>query len=262
VTLGATTSSSRVALATSDPAVYAQNSGPSGAFCDLGDVTVTTGATPKNYIPPGGSQLLARGNATYIACITGASTAAMDFTSGSGNPSPGFVPDGNPATVLGPDAVGAAPTHNPFAIGCTTKTTTPTVSTDGWLAYAYCDKRGAQLMWPYALPESAVSGLTAAMTGTTTTPVTGMGAPGSGLFNYITQVTCGNSHGTVGTFVDLQDGSGGTVFYTLPAAVNYGGAAPPFPFPLKQPTANTALYAKDQTTGANVICSVSGFKAP
>lgn len=106
---------------------------------------------------------------------------------------------------------------------------------------------------------SLVSGLTVAMTGTTSTAVTGMGAPGANLHNYITTIVCGNSHATVGTFVDLQDGSGGTVFWTIPAAAVYGGAAPALPIPLQQPTANTALFAKDQTTGANVICSVAGF---
>jgi hypothetical protein len=261
-TLSATSSSSRVALATADSAIFAQNSGPAAAFCDLGDGTVTTGVTPKYYLAPGASQLLARGTAVDIACITGSGTAALDFMSGSGNPSPGFVPDGNPATVVGPDAPAAAPTHNPFLEGCVAKTTTPTVGTDGNLINGYCEKRGARVVQPYAIPENSVSGLTVAMTGTTSTAVTGMGAPGSALFNYITTITCGNSHATVGTFVDLQDGSGGTVFWTVPAAVNYGGAVIPLPFPLKQPTANTALYVKDQTSGANVICSAAGFKAP
>lgn len=112
-----------------------------------------------------------------------------------------------------------------------------------------------------ALPTTAslVSGLTAAMTGTTSTAVTGIGAPGVSLRNYITQLTCGNSHATVGTFVELQDGSGGTTFYTVPAAAVYGGAVINFTVPLKQPTTNTALFVKDTTTGANVICSANGF---
>jgi hypothetical protein len=104
-----------------------------------------------------------------------------------------------------------------------------------------------------------VSGLTTAMTGTTSTAITGIGAPGSNIFNYITQITVGNSHGTVGTFVEIQDGSGGTTFYTIPAAAVYGGATLSFNPPLKQPTANTALYCKNTTTGANVIVSASGF---
>ncbi len=123
------------------------------------------------------------------------------------------------------------------------------------------DTKGNMLTLPYGLGNE-VSGLTSAMTGTTSTAVTGIGAPGSGLYNYITQVTVGNSHATVDTFVELQDGSGGTTFYTIPAKCVYGGAVLTFPKPLKQPTSNTALYCKNTTTGANVILSASGFKGP
>lgn len=119
---------------------------------------------------------------------------------------------------------------------------------------------GSLCVQPYGLPDMYVSGLTSAMTGTTSTAVTGIGAPGSGLFNYITQITVGNSHATVGTFVELQDGSGGTTFYTIPAAAVYGGAVINLNPPLKQPTANTALYCKNTTTGANVILSANGYK--
>ena len=112
----------------------------------------------------------------------------------------------------------------------------------------------------FPLPATTVSGLTTAMTGTTSTAVTGIGAVAS-KNNYITQLVVGNSHATVGTFVELQDGSGGTTFFTVPAAAVYGGATIAFPTPLKQPTANTALYCKNTTTGANVIVSASGFQA-
>lgn len=114
---------------------------------------------------------------------------------------------------------------------------------------------------PVLIPSAGtpVSGLTAAMTGTASTAVTGMGAPGSGLHNYITAIVIGNSDADTGTFVELQDGSGGTTFFTLPADFGYGGVAIALPTPLKQPTANTALYVKNTTTGANVIVSVVGY---
>ncbi len=112
----------------------------------------------------------------------------------------------------------------------------------------------------YPLPALPVSGLTTAMTGTTSTAVTGVGAT-SAKNNYITGIVIGNSHATVGTFVELQDGSGGTTFFTLPAAAVYGGATFCPSTPIKQPTANTALYCKCTTTGSNTIVSVSGFQA-
>lgn len=114
---------------------------------------------------------------------------------------------------------------------------------------------------PVLVPSAAtlVKGLTAAMTTTASTAVTGMGAPGGGLYNYITSIVVGNSHATVGTFVELQDGNGGTTFWTGPAAPAYGGFALALPTPIKQPTANTALYVKCATSGANVIASFGGY---
>ena len=96
------------------------------------------------------------------------------------------------------------------------------------------------------------------MTGTTSTSL--IAAPGAGLYNYITQVTVSNAHATVGTDVVLQDGNGGTTFYTIPAAAVYGGAAITFNPPLRQPTSNTALYCVNVTTGASTKVAASGFK--
>jgi hypothetical protein len=156
----------------------------------------------------------------------------------------GSSSSGQTVTPIGARTLAATPTDT------TAQTNTPVLTLGG-----------AVSTMPYGLLDNGVSGLTAAMTSTTSTAVTGMGAPGASLFNYITQITVGNSHATVGTFVELQDGSGGTTFYTIPAAAVYGGATITFPKPLKQPTANTGLFCKNTTTGANVILSASGFKA-
>ena len=105
-----------------------------------------------------------------------------------------------------------------------------------------------------------VSGaITTAMTGTTSTSL--IAAPAAGLHNYITQITVSNSHATVGTDVIIQDGSGGTTLYVIPAAAVYGGAAISFPTPLRQPTAATAIYCANVTTGASVKVSASGYKS-
>lgn len=195
--------------------------------------------------------------------------------------------DGDPITTLGGDATaanqdeqtlvleriatpledegtaaGAALTANPVTTGCRASSTLPTAVDDGDVVNKRCDLYGNTINWPYAARANLTAGLTASMTATTTTAVTGMGAPGSGLYNYITSIVCGNSDATVSTFVDLQDGSGGSVFFTVPAAAVYGGVALTLPAPLKQPTSNTALYAVNKTTSAEVICSFVGFKAP
>ena len=121
------------------------------------------------------------------------------------------------------------------------------------------DLVGKQIILPYANPENFVSGtITTAMTGTTSTSL--IAAPGAGLRNYITQITVSNSHATVGTDLIIQDGSGGTTLYVIPAAAAYGGAAITFPTPLRQPTANTALFIANVTTGSNTKASASGYK--
>ena len=123
------------------------------------------------------------------------------------------------------------------------------------------DLTGKQIVLPYSNPENMLIGtITTAMTGTTSTAVSGMGAPGAGLRNYITSVIISNSHATVGTNVVLQDGSGGTTIGTFPAAATYGGVAIALPTPLRQPTTNTALYAANVTTGASVKVTCYGYK--
>jgi hypothetical protein len=48
---------------------------------------------------------------------------------------------------------------------------------------------------------------------------------------------------------------------TIPAAAVYGGAALTLPTPLRQPTANTAIYCANVTTGASTKVSAVGYKA-
>jgi hypothetical protein len=118
----------------------------------------------------------------------------------------------------------------------------------------------AALSLPINVPANFVSGVTAAMTGTTSTSL--LAAPGSSLRNYITGIWVSNSHATVGTDIELQDGNAGTTFAVLPAAAAYGGAAATLPIPLRQPTANTALFVKNTTTGASTRVTAVGYKAP
>jgi len=112
----------------------------------------------------------------------------------------------------------------------------------------------------YGPSANYVSGcISTAMTGTTSTSL--LAAPASGLRNYITQITVSNSHATVGTDVLIQDGSGGTTLWVIPAAAVYGGAVVSFPSPLRQPTTATAIYCANVTTGASTKVSASGYKA-
>lgn len=104
--------------------------------------------------------------------------------------------------------------------------------------------------------------ITTAMVGTTSTQL--LAAPDPGLRNYITAVYCSNSHATVGTDIAVQDGSGGTTLFTIPAGANYQGNAPISfgTYPLKQPTPATGLFVANVTTGSSTKCSAVGYKAP
>jgi hypothetical protein len=99
--------------------------------------------------------------------------------------------------------------------------------------------------------------ISSAMTGTTSTLI--LAAPGTGKRNYVTQLTVSCAHATQGTDMLVQDGSGGTTLYIVPAAANYGGAVINFNPPLRQPTANTGLYIANVTTGSSTKASVNGF---
>lgn len=133
-------------------------------------------------------------------------------------------------------------------------------ATTGQLKGVAADLVGKQIMLPYANPENLLAGqITAAMTATTSTALTGMGAQGGSFRVYVTGCTFSNSHAAVGTMINLQDGSGGTVLWQAPAAAVYGGAQVTFPTPIKT-TANTGLFAVNATTGANTFVSCTGYK--
>lgn len=164
------------------------------------------------------------------------------------------------ASVSGDVAHDSADAGEPVKIGGKGLSADPTAVATADRVNALFDLLGKQVVLPYAIPESAVSGaITTAMTGTTSTSL--VAAPGSGLRNYITTIIVSNAHGTVGTDVIIQDGSGGTTLLTIPAAALYGGAVITLPTPLRQPTTNTAIYCANVTTGASTKVSAVGFKS-
>lgn len=162
-------------------------------------------------------------------------------------------------TTAGDVAAAATDSGNPVKVGAKAVNAEPTALTNAQRANLITDLVGKLIVLPYANPENFVSGaITTAMTGTTTTSL--VAAPAAGLRNYITQITVSNSHATVGTDVIIQDGSGGTTLYTIPAAAVYGGAVITLPTPLRQPTTATAIFCANVTTGASTKVSASGYK--
>jgi len=109
------------------------------------------------------------------------------------------------ASVSGDVAHDSADAGEPVKIGGKGLSADPTAVATADRVNALFDLLGKQVVLPYAIPESAVSGaITTAMTGTTSTSL--VAAPGSGLRNYITTIIVSNAHGTVGTDVIIQDG--------------------------------------------------------
>ncbi len=199
------------------------------------------------------------------------------FTAGTstGTPAMGFyhstidaVTDGRTAVLAmdakrnlmigGPVATNVAIGSNPINLGAQGVSSENSAVTTARQVQLVADLVGKLIVLPYANPENFVSGLTAAMTGTTSTSL--LAQPAGSLRNYVTHIIATNSHATVGTFVIIQDGSGGTTLYEGYAAAAGGGFSISFPVPLRQPTAATALYVQDVTTGANVIASATGYK--
>ena len=187
-------------------------------------------------------------------------TAIRDATAAVVNASTEEQTDGAFAPrVAGTKDHDAADDGSPVKIGGRARSSEIAAVANNDRADLITDLVGKLITLPYANPENFVSGaITTAMTGTTTKSL--LAAPAAGLRNYITQITVSNSHATVGTDVVIQDGSGGTTLYTIPAAAVYGGAVLTFPVPLRQPTTATAIYCANVTTGASTKVSASGYK--
>lgn len=207
---------------------------------DIGDVTINnaSGASAVN-IQDGGNSITVDGT----VAVSGTVATSMATN-----------------TPVGNVAHDAADSGAPIKIGGRASSAEITPVTTGDRTDFITDLAGRQIIMPYANPENDLAGLiTTAMTGTTSTAVTGMGAQGGSLRNYITTVVISNSHATVGTDVILQDGNGGATLGTFPAAALYGGVALTLPKPIKT-SANTALYAANVTTGASTKVSCYGYK--
>jgi len=162
-------------------------------------------------------------------------------------------------SIGGTVATNVAINSNPVNLGAQAVSSENSAVTTARQVQLVADLVGKLIVLPYSNPENFVSGtITSAMTGTTSTSL--VAAPAAGLRNYITQCTVSNSHATVGTDMILQDGSGGTTLYVIPAAPAFGGATLTFPTPLRQPTTATALFIANVTTGSNTKASCSGYK--
>ena len=161
-------------------------------------------------------------------------------------------------TVNAQAAHDAAIAGNPIRIAGRAETTEIAAVADGDTCDLMTDINGRLVVAPYAVPERLVSGSGTAITGTTAQEQLAAGA--AGIRNYITSIMVTNSHATVGTLVEIRDGTT-TVLWRGYAAPAGGGFSVQFPTPLKG-TAATAVNAYNITTGANTYVNVAGFQGP
>jgi len=152
----------------------------------------------------------------------------------------------------------AADSGNPHKVGgraiATPSTGTNVVAADRTDFIADLD--GAQIAKPIPFGELLSERVT--NTDGASTALTVFGAT-VGAKNYIDAITVYNANATAG-YVDIRDGTAGTIIWTLPLPVG-GGAVQTFPTPLKQPTANTALAFDVSAALTTIYLSFHGYKS-
>lgn len=160
------------------------------------------------------------------------------------------------AQVQGTVAHDSAAANNPVLLGARAINASPTAVANADVTTLSADLLGKLITVPYAPPELFVSGVTADIVNTTRTEVIAAGA--AGVRHYITHILVQNSHATVSSWVNIEDGT--TAKYSVYALAGGGGASITLPVPLVG-TAATAWNASAVTTGANIRVSMSGYKA-
>lgn len=149
-----------------------------------------------------------------------------------------------------------ADSGNPLKTGARAISSNVTAQTANDRSDSLSDLLGYHLVRPYALNQNVWSDSAGPITGTSSTEV--RAAPGASVRLHVTSLLVTNADATVGTNVQITDGSGGTVLWEGYAAAVGGGFSCQFPTPLRL-TANTALHAICGTTSSETVVSAAGF---
>lgn len=162
----------------------------------------------------------------------------------------------NTNEVVGDAAHDAAVSGNPVLTGSEARTSDGTAVANGDAVRTIADTLGKQVVLQGAVHDLHARG-TANYTNTTASDL--IAAAGAGVRIAVTSVLVTNAHATVGTKVEIRDGTTAKIIgYAAPNGggftLNAGGA------PLFISTANTAVTGRNVTTGADVDITVSGYK--
>ena len=238
-----------------------------GATVNLGannDVTVTGTVTVDSELPA--AVALADNASNPTAPAVGAFGMVWDgatWDRAAGTSADGALVNlgaNNDVTVTGTVTVAGVAAHdvavsgNPVRVGGRGRTSDVAAVANDDTTDLITDAVGKQVVLPYALPETFIRGVTAAITTTANTSV--IAAQGAGVRIYVTQILVTNESSGIGTVVEIKDGT--TVMYRGFAAKAGGGFSLTFPVPLRL-TANTALQAANITTGSSTYVSASGY---
>jgi hypothetical protein len=185
------------------------------------------------------------GAAAFVKITDGTNTATVNANGG--------------LEVTGGVAHDAVDAGNPLKLGAKAEASVTTVTNvaDADRTDVYADINGVLLTKDH-VPYGDIIVTRVTDTGGTSTAFTAFGAVASQR-NYITTITVYNSSTTNG-FLDLRDGTGGTVIYTIPLPA-LGGATISFQVPLRQPTVNTALAYDVSAAITTIYISAVGFKS-
>lgn len=198
------------------------------------------------------------GTGANISQINGVAVTMGNGASGTGVQRVTIASDSTGVlNVGGRGAHDSAISGNPVRLGARALSADYTAVTTGDTADLITDLVGKLVIMPYAINQNHWQYAGAAITDTADDVV--KASAGAGIRNYVTSLTVINSHATVGTVVELKDGS--TVIHRGYAAPLGGGYTVTFPTPLKG-TAATALNVACVTTGSNTYVNASGYVAP
>lgn len=166
----------------------------------------------------------------------------------------------NTIEVVGDVAHDAAAAGNPVLIGsrATADVEALTEVAEADASYVATDLQGVVITRPYIAAQEHVQ-YHVVNTAGTELAVTGLDAGGAGIHNYITSVIVHNAHASTNGFIQLLDGTGGTPMATFPAPAT-GGVAITFSQPIKQPTANTALYWDASAAITTLYVTIVGYQ--
>jgi len=269
-----------------------QGSVADGLLVNLGsnnDVTVAGVATAANQLPDGHNVTVDNltGNAVFIQPGTGVNldTNAVTITGFPDNEPFNVAQMNGVAVTMGNGASGTGVqrvtlasdstgivgvdgqnTHDGTTLGnpvlggarATNSVEGVTQVANADLTHLQADLNGVLLTRNGTTLEELISERISDSTGTSTNFTT-FNAGGAGVHNYITSVTITNTHASTNGYVDLRDGSAGSIIWSFPAPAT-GGATHNFDPPLKG-AANTALAYDVSAAIANVLISINGYQA-